>query len=249
MNQQIQLFLLFLPLIAFLYSAVGHGGASGYLALMAILNFAPDTMKPLALILNMSVSLVAFIAFYSKQAFSWPLFLTLIGASIPSAFLGGRFQIDPQVYRIALGVLLVIPALRLAYQYKKPAYPIQAFSTSPALLIGGSIGFLSGLLGIGGGILLSPVLFLLRWSSLREIAGMSALFIFVNSLAGLLGQYSALGKFFQTDQPLPIAWMMLLALAGGLGGSYIGSRKLNTPRMKLALSVVLLLASYKLIVS
>lgn len=249
MNQQIELFLLFLPLIAFLYSSVGHGGASAYLALMAILNFAPDTMKPLALMLNMGVSLVAFISFYSKQAFSWLLFLTLIGASIPCAFLGGRFKIDPQVYRIALGVLLVVPALRLGYQYKKPESPIQPFTTIPALLIGGSIGFLSGLLGIGGGILLSPVLFLLRWSTLREIAGMSALFIFVNSLAGLLGQYSAWGKFFQTDQPLPIVWMLVLAIAGGLSGSLMGSRKLNTPRMKLALSVVLLLASYKLIVS
>ena len=152
------LFYILLPLVAFLYAAVGHGGASGYLALMAFFSFATDFMRPTALLLNLAVSLIAFIQYYRQGHFDWKLFWPFALASVPAAFLGGMIVVEADVYKKVLGVLLLFSVIRLldfrVRNTKENVHPQLLIS----LTIGAAIGFLSGLIGIGGGIILSPVM-------------------------------------------------------------------------------------------
>jgi uncharacterized protein len=244
MPESIVIFYILLFLVAFLYASVGHGGASGYLALMAIFSVAPDVMKPTALLLNLFVSIVAFFQFYRGGHFNWKLFLPLAIASVPMAFLGGLIEIDNSLYKKLLGILLIIPIVRFLFfsniinvELRKPDIKI-------ATLTGAVIGFLSGLIGIGGGILLSPVLLLLKWSTMKQTAAISAAFIFVNSLSGLAGQ---LTKGIQFSQEMYS--MVAVAFAGGLLGSYFGSLKLRNVALKNLLAVVLIVAAWKLLFS
>jgi len=236
------IFYLLLFVLAFLYASVGHGGASGYLALMAIFNMAPDVMKPTALFLNLFVSLTAFIQFYRGGHFKWKIFLPLALASVPLAFLGGMITIDPLVYKKILGVLLLIPIIRFLFFPNIKVEQIRDSNISLSVMMGSSIGFLSGLIGIGGGIILSPILLLLRWTDQKQTAAISALFIFVNSLSGLGGQMSK-GITFTND----MATYTIVAFIGGLCGAYLGALKFNQNVLKMLLAVVLLIASYKLI--
>jgi uncharacterized protein len=235
-------FYLLLFVLAFLYASVGHGGASGYLALMAIFNMAPEVMKPTALFLNLFVSLTAFIQFYRGGHFSWKIFLPLALASIPMAFVGGMITIDPVIYKRILGVFLLIPVARFLFLPNPKVEGIRKNSIAISILLGVAIGFLSGLIGIGGGIILSPILLMLRWSDQKQTAAISALFIFVNSLSGLFGQMSK-GITFTQDM---FSYTMV-AFAGGLLGAYLGSLKFNQNVLKILLALVLLIASYKLI--
>ena len=236
------LFYFLLFLVAFLYASIGHGGASGYLALMALFNFAPDVMKPSALLLNIFVSFVAFIQYYRGGHFSWKIFLPLAATSIPFAFWGGLLKIDPYLYKKILGILLLIPALRFIFFKNKIEVDIKKPQSGVLLIMGALIGFLSGLIGIGGGIMLSPLLVLLKWCDIKKIAGISALFIFVNSLSGLAGQVSN-GIHFSGN----ISIFVGIAFGGGIIGSYMGSMKFNAAVLKYLLSLTLLMASYKLL--
>ena len=168
------IFYLLLFTVAFLYASVGHGGASGYLALMAIYGFAPEVMKPTALLLNLFVSLTSFIQFYRGKHFNWKIFLPLALASIPMAFLGGLMSIDAAIYKKILGVLLLIPIIRFFFFKNTNSDSLKGSSLGLSLLIGGSIGFLSGMIGIGGGIILSPVLLFLKWTDQKQTAAISA---------------------------------------------------------------------------
>lgn len=233
-------FLLFI--IALLFASVGHGGASGYLALMAVYGFAPEVMKPTALILNLFVSLTSFLLYYKAGHFNWKFFLPFALASIPLSYLGGRIELDALVYKKVLGLLLLFPVSRLLF-YPNPGDKDRRESNLFfALLIGAGIGFVSGLIGIGGGILLSPILLLLHWSNQKETAAVSALFIFVNSVAGLTGQFST-GIKIETELLL----FVVMAFAGGLIGAWLGSIKFDQRVLKFTLAVVLLLAALKLI--
>ncbi len=240
----IYLFYLLLFLVAFLYASVGHGGASGYLALMAIFSIAPDVMKPTALLLNLFVSLTSFIQFYRGGYFRLKLFLPFAIASVPFAFIGGLISVDASVYKQILGWLLLLPVIRFFFfsniREKEQKHP----SLLLAVAIGAVIGFLSGLIGIGGGIILSPVLLLLRWADMKQTAAISALFIFVNSLSGLAGQLTK-GIQFTTDMYLYV----VIAFAGGLAGAYFGSVKLKQGLLKYLLATVLLIAAVKLLVT
>lgn len=236
------LFFLLLFLVAFLYASVGHGGASGYLALMAIYGVAPEVMKPTALILNLFVSLTAFIQFYRGGHLRWSVFWPLALASVPLAFVGGMMDIDASVYRKILGVLLLVPIVRFLFFPNVRTEQLREASKPVSLVIGGGIGFLSGLIGIGGGILLSPVLLLLRWTDQKQTAAISALFIFVNSLSGLFGQITR-GVDFTGDMLMFAA----VAFVGGFLGAYFGSLKFNQNVLKTVLALVLIIASYKLI--
>lgn len=236
------IFFIFLFLIAVVYSSVGHGGASGYLALLALYNFTPEFIRPTALVLNIFVSLLAFIQFYRKGYFNLKLFLPLALASIPFAFLGGTIHIDTSLYKILLGIFLLVAAGRLALFPDHIDLTGKKYNLPIAVLIGGIIGFISGILGIGGGVILSPVILLLSWSNQKQAAAISALFIFVNSLSGLAGQLSA-GGIWQTN----MLWPVVVALGGGLIGSYYGSHVFAHRTVKLVLSFVLVIASFKLI--
>ena len=244
MIEPVIVFYLLLFLVAFLYSSVGHGGASGYLALMAIFGMSTLIMKPTALLLNLFVSLTAFIQFYRGKHFKWSLFLPLALASIPLSFIGGTMTLDAVVYKKILGVLLLIPIARFLFFSNLSPSQLKPFNWKLALLIGGSIGILSGAIGIGGGIILSPVLLMLKWTDQKQAAATSALFIFVNSLAGLAGQLTK-GIHFNTDMYAYVA----IAFAGGLAGAYFGALRFTQTVLKNILAVVLMVASYKLLFS
>ncbi|MBC7536594.1 MAG: sulfite exporter TauE/SafE family protein [Ferruginibacter sp.] len=235
------IFYALLLIIAFLYASVGHGGASGYLALMAIFSFTPAVMKPTALMLNLFVSAIAFYQFYRGKHFLWKLFLPLAIASIPLAYIGGTIHIDAGLYKKILGLLLLIPIIRFIFFPNIAVTELRPANPYLSLLIGAVIGFLSGLIGIGGGIILSPVLLLLKWTDQKQTAAISALFIFVNSLSGLAGQFTK-GIEFTGDM-----WFyVIIAVIGGCGGAWFGSLKFNQTILKRILAAVLLMASVKL---
>lgn len=229
-------------LVAFLYASVGHGGASGYLALMAIFGMAPEVMKPTALMLNLFVSLIAFIQFYRGGHFMGKIFVPLAAASVPFAFLGGLVEVNVILYKKILGLLLLIPVTRFLFFSNIQVKEIKIANAGLSVIIGASIGFLSGLIGIGGGIILSPVLLLLKWADQKQAAALSAAFIFVNSIAGLAGQFTK-GIQFNSN----MYTYVVLAVAGGLLGSYLGALKFKQVILKNILALVLMLAAYKLL--
>ncbi len=236
-------FLLILPIVAFLYASVGHGGASGYLALMAIFSFSPEVMKPTALLLNLFVAAIAFFHYYRAGYFNQKLFLSFAIASVPMAFLGGMIEVDASIYKKILGVLLIFAVLKMLNVFGKEGTIVREVKIWQGLLVGGIIGFFSGLIGIGGGIILSPVILLLHWGKMKEAAAVSALFIWVNSGAGLIGQLS------NGVELSSMSFVLVgIAVIGGFFGSYIGSKKLNNKRLRHLLAVVLIFASFKLFV-
>jgi len=241
MDHQI-LFYGLLFLVAFLYASVGHGGASGYLALMAIFSISPDVMKPTALMLNLFVSLTSFYQFYRGKHFQWKIFLPLALASVPMAFLGGLVSVDAYIYKKLLGLLLLLPIIRFLFFRNITADELKKPEWGLSLLIGAAIGFLSGLIGIGGGIILSPVLLLLKWTDQKQTAAISALFIFVNSISGLSGQLTK-GISFSND----MLYYVVIAFTGGLCGAYFGALKFNQSVIKYMLAMVLIVAAYKLL--
>ncbi len=229
---------------ALLYSSVGHGGASGYLAAMALFGVAPAVMKPMALALNVLVSLIATVRFYRVGAFSWPLFLPLIIASVPMAYLGGVLTLPAQYYRPVVGVVLLYAAWRFFVTARNADYALVAPSRSVLLLTGAALGLLSGLTGVGGGIFLSPLLLYLRWAPLKTISGISAAFILANSLAGLAG---VLSKGASLPPALPL-WAVA-AVLGGLVGAEYGSRRLGNSMIQKLLALVLVIAGLKMVLS
>ena len=199
-------------------------------------------MKPTALLLNLFVSLTSFIQFYRGGHFRWKLFWPFALASIPLAYLGGLVVVDGNIYKKILGVLLLVPIIRFYFFSNSKVIEQRHSSFSLSLLIGGCIGFLSGLIGIGGGILLSPFLLLLKWTDQKETAAISALFIFVNSMSGLAGQLTK-GIQFNTD----MYTYVVIAFVGGLVGAYFGALKFRQVILKNVLATVLVLAAYKLL--
>lgn len=242
MSESIILFYSLLFVVAFLYASVGHGGASGYLALMAIFSIAPAVMKPTALLLNLFVSAVSFIQFYRGGYFKWKTFLPFAIASVPLSFFGGTISVDAVIYKKILGVLLLIPVIRFFFFKNVNPKDLKPSNTGLSLLIGAVIGFLSGMIGIGGGIILSPVLLLLKWTDQKQTAAISAIFIFVNSVAGLAGQLTK-GIQFSGDMYGYVA----VAFAGGLCGAYFGALRFPQTILKNVLACVLALAAYKLL--
>jgi hypothetical protein len=235
---------LLILLAAALYSSVGHAGASGYLAAMALFGLAPATMKPTALCLNILVATIATFRFYRAGCFSWPLFWPFAVASIPLAFVGGAITLPTNVYKQIVGATLLYAAFRLFFftQAKADAAAMRSVPFMSAILLGALIGFLSGLTGVGGGIFLSPLLLLMGWADTRRTAGVSAAFILVNSIAGLLGNFSNVQAL-----PRALPYFALAAVVGGLVGSEFGSRRLASVTIRRLLAVVLVVAGVKMI--
>ena len=230
--------------IALLYSTVGHAGASGYLATMAMLSFSPEVMKPTALALNIIVALVTTIRFARAGYFSWRLFWPFALASVPMAYLGGGMHVDTTIYKILVGIALVFAAFHLILRSNvAPDEP--GLATHPgigaSLAVGGGLGFLSGLTGVGGGIFLSPVLIILHWAGLRRTAAVAAAFILLNSISGLAGYLQKGGAF-----PDHIAFWSVAVVSGGYIGSTLGATKFNSPVLRILLGVMLVMAGFKL---
>ncbi|MEP1487403.1 MAG: sulfite exporter TauE/SafE family protein [Algibacter sp.] len=240
-NEHIYIFLLILPIVSFLYSSVGHGGASGYLALMALFSFAPESMKPTALLLNLFVAGISFYYYYKEGFFNKKLFLSFAIASIPLAFLGGTLEVDASLYKKILAILLIFAILKMLNIFGKESDTIKPIKLWQGLIVGGIIGFFSGLIGIGGGIILSPVILLLHWGKMKEAAAVSALFIWVNSASGLIGQLSS-GVVLEKESFLLVA----IAIVGGIFGGYYGSKKINNQKLRYILAFVLIIACVKL---
>lgn len=229
-------------LVAFLYSSVGHGGASGYLALMALFGIAPESMRATSLTLNVFVAGIAFFSFYRAGYFQFKLILPFIATSVPSAFAGALIKVNPTTYKIILGVFLLFAVGRLLFV---PKAIVNNPSKPPvwiALLTGAILGLFSGMIGIGGGIILSPLLILLHWAGMKESAAASAFFILLNSISGLAA-LDVGGLYFGNHMVLWVA----MGIAGGIAGSYSGSFKISTVHLKYPLALVLLIASFKLL--
>ncbi len=235
------LFLSLIAFVAFAYGMVGHGGASGYLALMALAGIPLVVARPSALMINLVVSGIAFAQYARAGHFRWPLFWPFALASVPMAWLGARVSIDPLMYKRILAVCLLLAVARLLGIFGTNDKAEQQVPLAAALVIGALLGFVSGLISIGGGILLSPILLLMHWADTKVTACTSALFILVNSAAGLAGTPHLAAMI---DVQL-LSWVGV-ALCAGLVGAYIGARRLQPPRLRQALGVVLLFACVKL---
>ena len=227
--------------VAVLYSSVGHGGASGYLAVMALLAVEPAVTRPTALILNLFVASIAFVQFYRAGHFDWRVFLPFAAGSVPLAFVGGMIHLPTAVYKIILGGCLILAALRLALNLRVED-EVRAPKIWICWLIGAILGFVSGLVGVGGGIFLTPILLLMNWTETKKAAGISALFILVNSIAGLLGNYAQVLKL-----PAGVYVWIIAAVAGGILGATLGSYRFNSLTLRRVLAVGLLVGGVKLI--
>jgi len=237
------IFLLTIFIIAYLYSSVGHGGASGYIALMALFSIEPGLIRCSALIMNVFVSGIALLIFFKAGYFRWRIVFPFLILSIPFSFIGAWIEIDPRFYKIMLGILLLLGVLRILIRFqdsdtlKTPQFAVSIF-------LGALLGFVSGIIGIGGGIILSPLLLIMRWANVKEAAAASALFILLNSSSGLLS------LSFQSNiilTPDIFLWV-ITGITGATAGSFMGGYKLSYNTLRYVLSLVLILASYKLLI-
>jgi hypothetical protein len=228
---------------AALYSTVGHGGASAYLAIMALFSVAPETMRPTALALNLVVAGLGLRRYGRAGQINWRLLAAFAVAAAPAAFIGGGISVSPEVYRPLVGVLLWAAAIRLFWQparlaEREPRPP----SLAVAFPVGAGLGLLAGLTGTGGGIFLSPLVILFGWESARRTSGIAAGFIFLNSVAGLAGNLAAVQAL-----PSELPWLVAAVAVGALVGTWLGSAWLPKSRLLQGLGVVLVVAGAKLI--
>jgi len=231
-----------LCLIAVLYSMVGHGGASGYIAVFSIFAYPIAIIRQDALILNILVSGIAFFQFHKAGFFQFKKFLPFVLGSVPLALLGGSIQLSAEWFKIALGILLLVPALWFWIQKSDNVVQTKKMPWILAVLIGATLGFISGLTGIGGGVFLSPILILGKWEGQKQTAALSAPFIFINSIAGLVGSLE-----HQPQLDNSIALFAMVCVLGGIVGSIIGAWKFKPQMLKKMLGIVLLIASIKLL--
>ncbi|WP_294443850.1 sulfite exporter TauE/SafE family protein [uncultured Sphingomonas sp.] len=228
---------------AALYSSVGHGGASAYVAIMALLSVAPETMRPMALTLNLMVASLSALNFASRGQTNLRLLAGLAATAAPAAYAGGMIKIAPELYRPLVGLVLLFAAARLYWQPERLAErPLHRPSLITVLPVGAGLGLLAGLTGTGGGIFLSPLIILLAWEEPRRTSGVAAAFIFINSAAGLAGN---LASVYSLPPEFP---MVLGAVAiGAVAGTFAGLHRLPRNRLLQALGVVLIIAGLKLV--
>ena len=229
--------------IAVLFSSVGHAGASGYIAVMSLLSLAPSVIRPSALALNILVSAIAAWQFWRAGHFSWARLWPFAVLAVPCAFIGGTITLPTAGFKWLLGAALLVSAVRLLVQAGTDK-PVKAPALVAALAAGALIGLLSGLTGTGGGIFLTPLLLFMGWARPKQAAAVSAVFILLNSVAGLAGNVAS-------TQALPnfIGWLLLAAGLGGALGSYLGSRRFEPAGIKRFLAAVLFIAGAKLLLT
>lgn len=229
--------------VAVLYSSVGHAGASGYIAVMSLLSLAPEDIKPIALVLNILVASIGTFQFWRAGHFSWPLFWPFALLSVPFAFAGGYLNLPGHLFKVLVGIILLLSAIQLLLRPPRESEP-KPPPGGVALGVGGLLGLLSGLTGTGGGIFLTPLLIFMHWARTKSASAVSALFILLNSASGLAGNISATKSF------PAFAWALVLAaVIGGTIGSWFGSRRLPHMAIKRLLAIVLTIAGLKLILT
>jgi uncharacterized membrane protein YfcA len=233
--------------IAMIYSSVGFGGGSSYLALMAVMAVSFQSMRPIALLCNIVVVTGGVIIFYKEKLIDWRKNWPFMIASVPMAFIGGYWPIHEDFFFKILGVTLIVAAVILWFQdnilLKEESVDAKSENLLLNLGLGGGIGFLSGLVSIGGGIFLSPILHFINWDSARKISALASLFILVNSVSGLLGQ---LTRSSQVDWTL-IFPLLLSVLIGGQIGSRLGARKFNQTYIKRITALLILVAGLNIL--
>lgn len=242
LHEQFFLVGIILIIISFLYSSVGHGGASGYIAVFVLFSFPTLLIRPTALMMNILVSGISFFLFAKRDFFKWNLFLPFALTSIPAAFLGSLITLNPRIYKTILAVFLLIAIMKILGIKGETTEKTKKINSPFANLVGIVIGLFSGMIGIGGGIILSPVILLLKWGTVKQTAAVSALFIFVNSISGLIGNVIANGIIVTTGLSL-----LPFVLLGSICGAFTGSYKLPNYQLQYMLQFVLLLAFIKLI--
>jgi uncharacterized membrane protein YfcA len=253
MDAEILLISLLIFAAAMLYSSVGHGGASGYLAVMALFSFAPETMRPTALILNICVAAIGAFKFARMGFFSWRKFFPFALGSVPFAFIGGRINLPLPYFKIAVGITLVVAAVLLARREKPTADEpdvkdeSRAVPLPIALAVGTGLGLLSGLTGVGGGIYLSPILLFAGCTNIRQTAAISAMFILVNSIAGLTANLSQTNLSTLPSPAVLITLAVCVVVGGFIGSSFGASRKHSTLVLRRLLATVLVIAAWKMI--
>lgn len=242
MDQTLLILIISFFIIALVYASVGFGGGTSYLALLAVMHIHFEVMRPTALLCNIVVVTGGTWIFYKEGKLdlkkSWPFLV----ASIPAAFLGGYWKIGEGPFFIILGTLLIIASILLWFQGTESK---THHATSPALTagLGGGVGFLSGLVSIGGGIFLSPLLHLIKWDEAKKISALASVFILVNSISGLAGQLA---------RSVAIPWafvlpLLIAVLAGGQIGSRLGARRFNAIYIKRVTAVLILVAGINIL--
>jgi uncharacterized membrane protein YfcA len=232
--------------VAFLYSSVGHAGASGYIAVFTLFGYTPEAIRPIALVLNILVATIGTVQFVRAGHFSWKLFWPFGLPALPLAFLGGYLTLPSKPFKILVGVVLLASAAWFLFkpgpdgEVKEPAKPV-------AMGVGGLLGFLAGLTGTGGGVFLTPALIILKWARTKTAAATSVVFILLNSIAGLAGYATNMKTFLLI--PATAVWFIVLAIGGGFVGSYLGARRLDVTIVKRLLAVVLVIAGIKLVLT
>jgi uncharacterized protein len=229
---------------ATLYSSVGHAGASGYLAAMALFGLAPEAMRPAALSLNILVASIATFRYARAGQSNWQLLWPFAITSVPAAFLAGAVSVPPHIYKPLVGIVLAVSAvqfIRTAAQAPASDVLTKPPHVATALVAGAALGLLAGLTGTGGGIFLSPLILLMGWAGTRQTSGVAAAFILVNSISGLLGTTISIGAL-----PGALPYWAIAAAVGGLIGTQLGTRHLAIPGLRYALAAVLFIAAGKL---
>jgi uncharacterized protein len=233
-------------IVAFLYSSVGHGGASGYLAILTFFSVPREQISVSALCLNLLVAGMASFIFWRQGHLSWRLTWPFLVTSIPAAFIGGMLKVPASTYSALLIFVFLSAAIRLWFDKQVEYKSQKPFVFLLSLILGGFIGILSGIVGVGGGIFLSPILLFLGWANPKQTAATSAIFILINSIAGLSGRMLRNQGLFELP---PFFWMMILtAFVGGIIGSRLGAQHFSNVWLKRILAIVLLAATVKLLV-
>jgi uncharacterized protein len=231
--------------VAFFYSSVGHGGATGYLAALTLLGFQALDVRVAVLIVNVLVAGIAWWQFWRAGHFDCRVLLSFVVISVPCAWLGSRVHISPELYKIVLGAVLTVAGLILLLRsrWQTDDVPIKKFFLPLALLIGAVLGFLAGLTGIGGGVFLSPMLYVFRWVKPKTTGGIAAGFIVLNSIAGLVGT-----GWEKITHAGPLLWLTLPAVIGALLGTHLGARRWSSVTFSRVLAAVLIFAGGKLLI-
>lgn len=229
--------------VAILYSTVGHGGASAYLATMALFGLTPDIMKPTALILNIIVAGIGSVSYIRAGSFSWQVFWPFALGSLPLTYWASTLEISHNLYKIILGSILIFTSLWLLIGKKNSNdQTTKSGNTLVKIIIGGAIGFIAGITGIGGGVLLSPLLILTHWADPKKTSGIASTFIVANSIVGIIGHLS------ETKFPPNYIWYFVATAAiGGLIGSNLGSKRLANSGIKKVLAVIMLISGVQLV--